>query len=41
MSFTITQLQDKKLKELADIAQELAVPAVTGQKKMPKPRVRA
>ncbi|MBT3253022.1 MAG: transcription termination factor Rho [Candidatus Marinimicrobia bacterium] len=34
MSFTITQLQDKKLKELADIAQELAVPAVTGQKKM-------
>ncbi|MBT4035641.1 MAG: transcription termination factor Rho [Candidatus Marinimicrobia bacterium] len=34
MSFTITQLQDKKLKELADIAQELAVPAITGQKKM-------
>ncbi len=34
MSFTITQLQDKKLKELADIAQELAVPAVAGQKKM-------
>jgi transcription termination factor Rho len=34
MSFTIMQLQKKKLKDLADIAQELAVPAVTGQKKM-------
>ncbi len=34
MSFTITQLLDKKLKELADIAHELAVPAITGQKKM-------
>ncbi len=34
MSFTFTQLLDKKLKELADIAQELAVPAVSGQKKM-------
>ena len=34
MSFTITQLQQMKLKELADIAQELAVPAITGQKKM-------
>ena len=34
MSFTIMQLQDMKLKELADIAQELAVPAITGQKKM-------
>ena len=34
MSFTIIQLLDKKLKELADIAQELAVPAVSGQKKM-------
>ena len=28
------QLQNMKLKELADIAQELAVPAITGQKKM-------
>ena len=28
------QLQKMKLKELADIAQELAVPAITGQKKM-------
>ncbi|NQV29509.1 MAG: transcription termination factor Rho [Candidatus Marinimicrobia bacterium] len=34
MSFTIMQLQKMKLKELADIAQELAVPAITGQKKM-------
>lgn len=34
MSFTITQLQDMKLKQLADIAQELAVPAITGRKKM-------
>jgi len=34
MSFTFTQLLDKKLKELAEIAQELAVPAVTGQKKI-------
>lgn len=34
MSFTIMQLQDMKLKELADIAQELAVPAIAGQKKM-------
>ncbi len=34
MSFTIMQLQDMKLKELADIAQELAVPAISGQKKM-------
>jgi len=34
MSYTIMQLQDMKLKQLADIAQELAVPAVTGQKKM-------
>ena len=34
MSLTITQLLKMKLKELADIAQELAVPAVTGQKKM-------
>ncbi len=28
------QLQKMKLKELADIAQELAIPAITGQKKM-------
>ncbi|MBC8377382.1 MAG: transcription termination factor Rho [Candidatus Marinimicrobia bacterium] len=34
MSLTITQLLKMKLKELADIAQELAVPAVSGQKKM-------
>ena len=34
MSFSITQLQKMKLKELADIAQELAVPAVSGQKKL-------
>lgn len=34
MSYTINQLQKLKLKELADIAQELAVPAITGQKKM-------
>ncbi len=34
MSYTIMQLQDMKLKALADIAQELAVPAVAGQKKM-------
>lgn len=34
MSYTISQLQEMKLKELADIAQELAVPAVSGQKKM-------
>jgi len=34
MSFSITQLRDMKLKELADIAQELAVPAITGQKKL-------
>ena len=34
MSYSISQLQKMKLKELADIAQELAVPAITGQKKM-------
>jgi transcription termination factor Rho len=34
MSYTINQLHKLKLKELADIAQELAVPAVAGQKKM-------
>ncbi|MEA3287644.1 MAG: transcription termination factor Rho [Candidatus Marinimicrobia bacterium] len=34
MSYTISQLQKMKLKELSDIAQELAVPVVTGQKKM-------
>jgi len=34
MSYTISQLQKMKLKELADIAQELAIPAITGQKKM-------
>ncbi len=34
MSYSISQLQKMKLKELANIAQELAVPAITGQKKM-------
>ena len=34
MSYTINQLQKMKLKELADIAQELAVPVIAGQKKM-------
>lgn len=34
MSYSISQLHEKKLKELAEIALELAVPAVSGQKKM-------
>ncbi len=34
MSYTISQLQAMKLKELADIAKELDIPAVAGQKKI-------
>jgi len=34
MSYTISQLQGMKLKELADIGQKLEIPAVSGQKKM-------
>ncbi|MCF7823598.1 MAG: transcription termination factor Rho [Candidatus Marinimicrobia bacterium] len=34
MSYTISQLLEKKLKELTEIAKELEIPAVSGQKKL-------